>query len=240
MWSQQPLACATQRPIWSWDVSEYSEAMAEFVRRVHPELKKAGFRKRRHAFNRSAEEGVVQVVSFQMGPKLPPGAEPIPPIRPDLYGLFTVNLGVAVREAWEQSQGPDLTFPAFIHDYDCQIRERLGGVLGADRDLWWSLDEPISTLGEAIGEALVGPGLDWLTGRETRRAILELWEEVGHDALPMNTALPIVMILRYVDRHEEAAAAMQSYYVTITDHAPHRRYVYEVARSLEIAGLAAP
>ncbi len=220
------------------DVSKYSEVMAEFVRTLHPALKNAGFRKRRHTFNRSVEEGVVQVVNFQMGPKLPPGAQPIPQYRDDLYGLFTVNLGVAVAEAWEQSFGATDEYPAFTSDPDCQIRSRLGHVLDAEEDVWWPLDTPVADLVEAVGPAVTGPGLDWLHKRESRLAILELWQDIGHERLPMTTALPIVMILRHLDRYEEAAAVMRSYYDTVTTHLGHRRYVYDVAQSLGIEGIA--
>jgi len=221
-------------------VSEYSDAMAEFVRRIHPELEDAGFRKRRHAFNRSAADGVVQVVSFQMGPKMPPGAGPILPWRPDLYGRFTVNLGVALREAWEQLEGRGHTFPAFNHDYDCQIRLRLGEILGADEDLWWPLDVPTPDLVNSVGAALTGPGLSWLKRRESREAILELWRDVGYRALPMPTALPIVMMLRHLDRRQEAAAVMRDYYDSRTDHPSHRRYIYDLAQKLNIEGLDPP
>jgi len=180
------------------------------------------------------------VVGFQMGAKFPPGAEPIPRLRPDLYGRFTVNLGVAVREAWEQSMRFDKSFPAFVNDYDCQIRERLGQVLGERHDVWWPLDGEPADTAAVISEALTGLGLAWLTARGTRRAILEAWECGGLDALPTPTALPIVMILRHLDRPDDAADVLRSYYDTITDHRPHRRHVYEVARSLHIGGLPPP
>jgi hypothetical protein len=214
--------------------------MAEIVRRVHPELKQAGFRKRRHTFNRSSEDGVVQVIGFQMGAKLPPGAVPIPGLRPDLYGLFTVNLGVAVREAWEQSMRLDKPFPAFINDYDCEIRERLGQVLGERYDVWWPLGAEPADTAAVIFDALTGPGLEWLAARGTREAILRVWGDGGLRALPTPTALPIVMILRHLDRPDHAAEVLRSYYDTITDHRPHRRHVYDVARSLQIDGLPPP
>lgn len=221
-------------------MTEYADAMADLVRRVHPELKQAGFRKRRHTFNRSVEEGVVQVINFQMGAKLPPGAEPIPPIRPDLYGLFTVNLGVAIREAWELTVSPGTAFPAFVNDYDCQIRLRLGQALGRTQDAWWSLGEQLATVFETVGSGLKGPGLDWLASRGTRAEVLELFDDGGREALPIPTALPIVMILRHLDRHDEAATVLRSYYDTRTDHPAHRQYVHDVAQSLGINGLAPP
>lgn len=46
--------------------------MARIVEDHAPALKKAGFRKRRHSFNRDARDGLVHVVHFWMAPKEPP------------------------------------------------------------------------------------------------------------------------------------------------------------------------
>lgn len=216
-----------------------AETMAEIVKAVHPRLKDAGFRKRRHTFNRSAEPGVVQVINFQMGQKLPPGAEPIPPIRLDLYGLFTVNFGVAVEEAWlHDRRQRDVVFPEFVNHYDCEIRERLGQILGRREDTWWALRPGQDQLAAEIGDAVLDDGAEWLEQRHTRDGILNLWAAGGLRALPMPTVLPIVMILRRLDRPDEAADALRSYYDTIT-HAAHKRHVHEVGDHLGIV-LPAP
>jgi hypothetical protein len=209
--------------------------MAAIVKAIHPRLKDAGFRKRRHTFNRSAEPGVVQVVNFQMGQKLPPGTEPIPPIRLDLHGLFTVNFGVAIEEAWLLSRRQrDVVFPEFVNDYDCEIRERMGQILGRQEDTWWELRPDHDQLATEISEAVLEHGANWLESRATREKILDLWTAGGSKALPMPTALPIVMILRRRDRPDEAADALRSYYDTITQRA-HKRYVHEVGSALGIS-----
>ncbi len=219
-------------------MTEYADEMAKIVRQIHPELKTAGFRKRRHTFNRSVEDGVVQVVNFQMGPKEPPGAEPIPPFRLDLYGLFTVNLGVAVEEAWEQMAPSGEVFPGFLNDYDCQLRVRLGHFMDRAEDVWWSLDEPSSA--DRVSSVLLGPGLDWLSRRGTRAAILDLFQAGGREALPTPTDLPVVMILRRLERIDDADEVLRSYYDSCTNRPAHRRYVYELAQSLGLDGLTPP
>jgi len=58
--------------------------------------------------------------------------------RQNLYGKFTVNVGVYVPElhAYGYTGGGKLSF---IHEYDGWVRERLG-ILGPERqDLWWDL-----------------------------------------------------------------------------------------------------
>lgn len=207
--------------------------MADFVARIHPALKQREFRKRRNAFNRSAEEGIVQVISFQMGAKLPPGTRPIPGLRPDLHGRFTVNLGVAIEEAWIVRLGSKDGFAGFVNDYDCEIRTRLGRILGAAEDTWWSLDAPRDAV-DSVGDSIVGPGLGWLTDRGTRSGILSIWERQGLSALPMPTPIPIVMMLRHLGRETRAIDLFNSYYDSITDHPSHKQYLRELAESQAI------
>ncbi len=70
--------------------------MKDVVRVLVPMLRAAGFRKRRHSFNRTTTGSLTHVVDFQMGSFLPPSAHEVPPIRFNMYGKFTVNLGVFV------------------------------------------------------------------------------------------------------------------------------------------------
>src|SRR5436190_639656 len=81
-----------------------AQAMKDVVGSVTPLLRRAGFRKRRHTFNRMPEPGLVHVLNFQMGAFNPPGpaseahvaALESLDIPGDLYGRFTINLGVYV------------------------------------------------------------------------------------------------------------------------------------------------
>ncbi len=208
--------------------------MVAIVKGIHPCLKEAGFRKRRHTFNRSAEPGVIQVINFQMGQKLPPGARPIAGLRLDLHGFFTVNFGVAVEESWLLSrQDLDVQFPSFFNDYDCDIRERLGQILGDRQDVWWPLRPDDGRSARVVGDGIAEEGLLWLEARGTREGILRVWSDGGLAALPTPTVLPIVMILRRLDRPFEAEQALRVYYDSIT-RAPHKRYVHNVAHDLGI------
>src|SRR5689334_1814157 len=83
-----------------------------------------GFRKRNRTYNRQSDDGLVQVINFQMGRYDPPGTYEIPGMRENLYGHFTVNLAVFVPEVAE------LDYPGistkFIAEFSCQLRVRLG------------------------------------------------------------------------------------------------------------------
>lgn len=61
-------------------------------------LKAVGFRKRANSFNRSVRDGLVHVVSVQLGPFGPSGIHAVPGLVPDLYGRYTVNRGIHVPE----------------------------------------------------------------------------------------------------------------------------------------------
>ena len=209
--------------------------MKWIVDQIHPELKARGFRKRRHSFNRSVEDGVVQVINFQAGPSLPPGAQPIPGFRHDLHGLFTLNLGVAIREAWEQDMRFERTFPTFLNEAECQIRP----LWGRTEQTWWRLSQDDTTVAQLTGVEVLGPGVNWLEDRATRRQILEMWGSEGREALPMPTDLPIVMILRHLERPDEAAIVLREYYDSL-EPGPHRPYVYELAGVLGVGGLLPP
>ena len=220
-------------------MSEFAETMAAVVSEIHPLLKAVGFRKRRHTFNRSSEPGVTQVINFQMAQRLPPGAEPIPPVRLDLYGMFTVNFGIAIREAWDLSRRGGQRFPDFVNDYDCEIRERLGQIIGKQGDTWWPLSEDAHALAREVGTAIFDHGIEWLDRRGTRSSILELYDAGGLRALPLPTALPIVMILRHRGAMEQAAVMLRAYYEPVT-HPGHRERVFEIAELLGITGLSPP
>lgn len=128
-------------------MSDYSETMKQIVNDVHPLLKDAGFRKRRNTFNRETEQGLIQVLDFQMGPYEPGPQYELPPIKVNLYGKFTVNLGIYIEEVHSRLVG---TRPAsFIPEYWCEIRGRLPELMPEEEwpitekgAGWWSLDEP--------------------------------------------------------------------------------------------------
>ena len=110
-------------------MSTRSERMGAVVAAIAPDLKAAGFRKRRHLFNRSPDSDVVHVVDFQMPQyRVPPGM-PVPPGLVD--GSFRLNLGVYVdafvRESWERPTG------RWVSESYCQIQAGIGEFRAADR-----------------------------------------------------------------------------------------------------------
>jgi hypothetical protein len=61
-----------------------------------------------------------------MGAFDPPGTVEIPGLRPNLYGKFTINLGVYVPSMRRTQVAKD----DWINDYNCNLRYRLGAPRG--------------------------------------------------------------------------------------------------------------
>lgn len=160
-------------------MTEASSAMREMVATVQPVLKAAGFRKRRHTFNRTVEPGLVQVVTYQMGPYDPPGLVEIPGLRENLYGLFSVHLGVFIEEAWRLdvgrfgSDGPPAA-KDWVNDSDCQLRRLVDNLAGEFINFMWPLDDP--SVGPAMVELLHSDVFVWLDRFGSRAAILAALE----------------------------------------------------------------
>src|SRR5436305_15271345 len=107
--------------------------MAAAAMAVAPALRASGFRKQRNVFNRESESGLVQVIGFQMGQHMPPGTPEVPGLRPNLYGAFTINLGLYFSEVAEPLGRPK---PKFVRDLHCHVRQRLGLLLSDPADTW--------------------------------------------------------------------------------------------------------
>jgi hypothetical protein len=209
--------------------------MKQVVAQAAPLLKAAGFRKRRHSFNRTTEPGLVQVVVFWMGPFDPPGpgsekhqaAREALGLRGHHYGTFTINLGVYVPEM--VLPGGD-TPGAWVNEYDCQIRAAIGELLPGGKDGWWSLERS-DVAGDVAVHALQEVGLPWLDRRASRDAILDVYAAVGWDGLgQIGGAIEIAWLLKDRDR-EQAEAILRSYLKDIHDYPRHREVVVKWLRA---------
>ena len=200
--------------------------MSRVVAALAPTLKEARFRKRRFGFNRDRADDLVQVVHFQMGSKLPPGASEVPPIRLDMYGTFTINLGVFVPALARQLARP---LPKdWINEYDCHLRERVGMLFAEPADTWWSLaDSDLAT--EAAREALVNFALPWLDSVSTVDDIIRHYQTQGRHAVGLGPAAPLYVALLHLDRGNlDAAEHILTDYLAGDLAMSHRRYVADL------------
>jgi hypothetical protein len=221
--------------------TDAAQAMESVVALTLPLLKRAGFRKRRHGFNRTSEPGLVQVVSFQMGPFEPPGpgsemniaAREQLGMAGNLYGSFTVNLGVYVHEmaieTWERKDG-------WVNEYNCQLHKRLGALMEPSADRWWSLDDPTAAH-HAIDHALDTAGLPWLNGLASREAILREYDEKGRFAIGLSPAGPLKIAWLLKGTDPDAAEAVLRAYLKEQQIPGHREYVERTLRDADLGHL---
>jgi Domain of unknown function (DUF4304) len=185
-----------------------SSPAAEVMSHVQSEMadlfRQRGFRKRNRTYNRPSNDGLVQVINFQMGRYDPPGTSEIPGMRENLYGYFTVNLGVFVPEVAE------LYYPGesreFIAEFSCQLRVRLGELGNKRKDLWWPLSSPTKVVAE-IRERLINDGFSFLERFASRDAIVNDWLDFSHGIASAETNGRIIVgiILAKLGRLEEAS-----------------------------------
>src|SRR5438552_13067651 len=218
--------------------SEYVQAMETVIATTAPVMKKRGFRKRQHAFNRSRESGVVAVLNFQMGSSEPPGTYEIPGFKNNLYGKFTVNLGIAFEEMWKiDLSSASKPFPPFVNEYECHLRLRLGALATNKEDAWWSLKGDVGRVAHEVAGLIEGFAIPWLERFDTRRAVLTAWER--HEAISREgrLALVIAMIYQHDGQPENAQRTFIEYYRS--PHNPHHlEWLRQLAPQLGIASLA--
>lgn len=204
------------------------EYLNKIQKEVHQYLKPLGFKKRGRTFNRETENGIWQVINFQSG-QFPVGENyEIPGIRESLYGKFTINMGVIVKELYEiKNSGKE---KAFYQEYDCQIRTRLSQLIWENDD-WWNINKEIKKTSEQIIQSLNNEGMDWLDKFETREKICANLEKTKNASY--TAKLDIALIISQTDK-KKGSKLIQEYYDNIDSHKGHKEYVKKLADNLEI------
>lgn len=213
--------------------SDYVRCLERLQTHLRPLLKEHGFRGRGRTHNRATPDGLTLVVNFQMGASDPPGTTYVPGLRENLYGLFTVNLGVYVPEVARHHGGGEAK--AWVQDYHCAVRTRLGNAGHERQDLWWSLTDDPAVRAE-LWTRLDRDGFPFLHRYESRHAILDDWEtlEARGNIYPMR--IVCATILAGLGRHAEARRHL-SVQVKDTRNPGHPDYVRGLAQKLGLGRL---
>lgn len=197
-------------------------------------LRKRGFKTRGRTFNRVSDDGITHVVNFQMGASDPPGTVHIPGLRENLYGMFAVNLGIYVPEVARFHGGGEAK--AWIQEYHCCVRARLGSLMGGDREIWWHLrtDEKVIT---DVQQNLESVGLPFLERYGTRDKILAEWNSPSvNSAFGGPPRIVSAIILAERGRFNEARDMLQLQ-VLETRNLGHPAYVKKLAERLGLGDL---
>ncbi|MCJ1700419.1 DUF4304 domain-containing protein [Rathayibacter festucae] len=208
------------------DQTPQADRMVEIVAGSASLLKEAGFRKRRHSFNRVAGDGLVHLVFFWMAPKEPPAWTEIRGLRERLYGTFRIEFGVHVP-SMNRLHTPR---SSWINDYNCHLRRTMGELMDPNSSgLWWPLDDPDATVNAAA--VVRDLGLPWLDRHSTARSITAAFEQDPASVRPAGE-LDIADLYRARGDEAQARRIIERHVAT-----PHRRrYIGTVTRYLELRG----
>ena len=214
--------------------SDLAKRLDALQAKLRPALKQYGFRASGRTFNRLTPDGLTEVVTIQMGSFDPPGTTYVPGLRQNLYGKFTMNLGVFVPEVSEQRGGA--AGKSFIQEYHCCVRARLP-VLGPEaRDLWWDIraDE---ALAEELLERIARDAFPFFKKFETRDAILEQWLPAPKSPFAFTPPrIVCAIILAKRSRNDEARVLLAAQ-ATETLNPGHPAYVRRLAVQLGLGDL---
>ena len=214
--------------------SEFVKAVDFIQSSLRPLLKAHGYKMRGRTFNRITENGLTQVVNLQMGASDPPGTTYIPGLRENLYGLFTINLGVYIPEVAALQGGGKAK--AWVQDYHCSIRERLGPVSSSEKDVWWHARGDLAIVHD-IQSCLVDFGIPFLERFSTRDLVLA--ELKGHGANLQYCSVPrIVSAIILAERKEtDQARALLSEQTQETHNPRHPEYVRDLAKRMGLGSI---
>ncbi|CAH0336024.1 hypothetical protein FVB9288_01696 [Flavobacterium sp. CECT 9288] len=180
-------------------------------------LKPFGFKKKGKTFNRQTEEGIYQVINIQSGQ-----------VYSNLYGSFTINLGIMVKEVYELESNNKQK--VIYQDYDCQIRERLPH-LTIKQDHWWTILDDNNKSAKEVIDGLSSHGLDWLDKFENRDKICRNLGNFECDS--PRGKLDVALIEIHRDK-SKAEKLFQEYYNDIEIKNGHKEYVKGLADRLGI------
>lgn len=211
--------------------SALAKTMDSLQGHLRPVLSSAGFKRYGRTYNRAADNGIVDVIGFQMGPFDPPGTEPIPGLRENHYGEFTINLGVYVPEVARYHGGGESD--SVVHDYNCCIRTRLGST--DDKEYWWKVVDGDATRAD-ISDLLQSDAFPFFDRFNTRDQILAEFGNATHNTNLISTPrIVCALILFEQGQRAEAANLLAAQACDLeTPNRHHNIYVVRLAEKLGI------
>jgi hypothetical protein len=209
---------------------DYKTSLDQIEKSTFTTLKPLGFKKKGRTFNNEIGNEIFQVINFQAGP-YPIGSNYIVPgLRENLYGKFTVNLGVCVNSLYNLSH-PSRN-KTFYKEYECQIRIRLGQLLKG-QDYWWTIGNGIDDITEEIKNGILTVGNKWFEGVDSKEKIAENLGAPPYNFTP-RAKLDAALIVWLNDK-ERGAELFNSYLAAIPNSKNgHKEYVERLAKELGI------
>ncbi len=217
--------------------SKPTQAMDELQASVRPFLKELGFRARWRAFNRLTSDGLTQVIEFQLGRFDPPGTHYVG-FRRNVYGRFTVNVGVYVPEVHKYTL-PGGGERSFVHEYDCDIRQRLGNLGPEHRDIWWDLEEVnVHDQAAEVFRRLERGAFPFFAQFENRDALLNQLMQEPANPFTCRPRIVCAIICAIRGQRDEAKSLLADQPREHKNH-PHLAFVRALAEKLGLGGWTA-
>jgi hypothetical protein len=214
--------------------SDFAKTLDELQNRLRSTLRDHGFRSRGRTFNRTTSDKLTEVIQFQMGSYDPPGTTYIPGLRENLYGKFTVNLGIFVPEVAQHHGGGRPK--SFVQEYHCCIRTRLAVIGPKRRDVWWDISgDP--ALADELVDRLAQDAFPFFRMFDTRDKILAEWLTVPRSPFAFSpTRIVCAIILTSRGQFDQARALLAAQAKEITSPG-HPAYVRGLAERLGLGYL---
>jgi hypothetical protein len=152
----------------------------------------------------------------------------IPGLRESFYGKLAVNLGVLLPCVYriEDQQKP----PAFVHDYHCTVRERLGR-LAFGEDQWFELVDDTPELATTVVGLIDRFGLPFLEQFGSYSDVLTYFQE--HGRLPFQTdgraCLEAAVVAHEIGEEDLSRGLLEKAWSIATDHKGFQEHVVEIA-----------
>lgn len=191
---------------------------------VYEELKTNGFRRYGRTLHRFVSGDISQVINFQLGEA-----------RRGENHLLYVNVGIRVPECEARSFAVKQEQKKYYHEYECNIRSRLGTVEGrveACYDLRKSADAIQADILRQIFEVVL-PAFDILNSRDA--ILLHRREYPQFDTFNDHLILlEEAMIYGRRGDRDKAAELFRQYYDQYGENRNHQDYLRRLAQDLEL------
>ena len=172
----------------------------------------------------------------------PPGTTYIPGLRENMYGLFTINIGVYVPEVAVLQHGRGAK--NFAHEYNCCVRTRLGANLAENQDTWWRIVSDAAVV-ESVVNLIRSDAMPFFERFGTREKILKECYATNFDRMrvPLFSPPKIVCGIILAERGEIAKAhklLAEQFKENETEHPGHAEHVQGLAAKMGLPDLALP
>ncbi len=204
-----------------------TEAIDAIMREVYLICKPLGFRKHGRTLHRFVDGDISQVINFQCGQAYL-----------DATHLMWVNVGIRVPECTLHAFHADENQKKYYHEYECNIRSRLGSVKPGDEscyDLRGDPEKIIADIKEQLRQYVL-PVFDELNSREAilmKRRLYPHFDLINAHLILLEEA----MMLGKSGDIEQATSRLNEYYRScISQNRPsqHIEYIRNLAKRLNI------